>query len=100
MGGAIEHMRKTAPRTAVEPDSLGRRVRVLRTSRGLSQDRVSLGANVDQSGYSKFERGVRGLGHAAIRRVAEVLGVPFDELVRGTDFDARGGQTVSKGTPE
>jgi len=67
-------------------ERIGERVRRLRTERHLSQDRVSLSANIDQSGFSKFERGVRSLDENALRRIASVLGVDFDLLVRETDF--------------
>jgi len=72
------------PKPGLEP--IGQRVRRLRLERGLSQDRVSLSANVDQSGYSKFERGARSLGEEALRRIASVLGVGFEELIKDTDY--------------
>ena len=67
-------------------ERIGERVRRLRTARNLSQDRVSLSANIDQSGFSKFERGARSLGEGALRRVASVLGIEFESMVKDTDF--------------
>ena len=67
-------------------ERIGDRVRRLRTERSLSQDRVSLSANIDQSGFSKFERGVRSLGEDALRRVASVLDVEFESMIKDTDF--------------
>ncbi len=66
---------------------LGTKVRELRVGRGMSQDRVSLSANVDQSGYSKFERGLRSFGHDALNRIADALGLSFEEMVRGTELE-------------
>ena len=68
-------------------EQLGDRVRRLRRERGFSQDRVSLSANIDQSGYSKFERGLRNFGDEALHRIADALGVEFDEMVRGIESD-------------
>ena len=85
-------MKKGATRsTGLQP--IGERVRQLRTEQTLSQDRVSLSANIDQSGFSKFERGVRSLGEDALRRVACVLGIEFDQMVKDTDFGLRSGNT-------
>lgn len=73
---------------AVEP--LGKRIRRLRQERGLSQDRLALGAQMDQSGLSKFERGVeKKPGETILRRVADYLKVPFEELIAGTDYKTK-----------
>lgn len=64
-------------------ETIGARVRRLRAERGIGQERLAIEARVDQSGLSKFERGGRGLGEVPLRRVAKVLGVPFDELIAG-----------------
>jgi transcriptional regulator with XRE-family HTH domain len=67
--------------------SLGSRIRQLRTEKGLGQDRLAVLAHVDQSGLSKLERGSRGLGEVAVRRVAGVLGIEYEVLIAGTDFE-------------
>jgi transcriptional regulator with XRE-family HTH domain len=67
-------------------EEIGNKVKRLRTQKGLSQDRLALEAHVDQSGLSKFERGSKGLGKVPLTRIATVLGLPFEELVSGTDF--------------
>jgi transcriptional regulator with XRE-family HTH domain len=68
-------------------ESLGARVRRLRVERGLSQDRLAIEAHVDQSGLSKFERGRdRTFGEVPLRRIASVLRLDFEDLVRGTDY--------------
>ena len=68
---------------------IGARVRRLRQQLGVSQDSLSIRANVDQSGLSKFERGGRGLGEVPLRRIAGALGISFEELIRGTDFASK-----------
>lgn len=72
----------------VNGERLGAKIRRLREERHLSQDRLAIEANVDQSGLSKFERGTeRPMGEGRLRRIAEVLKVPFEELIADTDFD-------------
>lgn len=68
------------------PEQLGARIRRLRGERGLGQERLAIEANVDQSGLSKFERGKenRALSENALRRIAAVLGLTFEQLVDGT----------------
>lgn len=75
---------ENSPRQAVE--SIGTRVRRLRTERRFSQDRLALAAHIDQSGLSKFERGGKGIGRIPLTRIAEVLEISFEQLVAGTDF--------------
>jgi len=69
-------------------EEIGNKVRRLRVQKGLSQDRLALEAHVDQSGLSKFERGNKGLGKTPLTRIASVLGIPLEELISGTDFQA------------
>ena len=68
-------------------ESLGARIRRLRLEKGMGQERLAIEANVDQSGLSKFERGKdkRGIGEQALRRLAVVLDLEFEELISGTD---------------
>jgi transcriptional regulator with XRE-family HTH domain len=71
-------------------EAIGARIKRLRQMQRLAQDRLAIEAHLDQSGLSKFERGAnRSMSEAAIRRIAAVLKVPFDELVDGTDFEFR-----------
>lgn len=69
-------------------EPVGARIRRLRKEIGLGQEKLAISANVDQSGLSKFERGAeRNIGQAALRRIAGVLGVNFEELIAGTDYE-------------
>jgi transcriptional regulator with XRE-family HTH domain len=67
-------------------EPLGSRVRRLRLERGVGQERLALIAHVDQSALSKFERNSKGVGEVALRRLADALGISFDDLVKGTDY--------------
>lgn len=68
-------------------EQLGPRIRRIRQEQGFTQDGLALKANVDQSSLSKLERRTpRQMGPVPLTRVAEVLGLTFDELVEGTDY--------------
>jgi transcriptional regulator with XRE-family HTH domain len=71
----------------VDLERLGERIKRLRQERGLSQDRLAIESHIDQSGLSKFERGKdRTMGEIPVRRIAEVLNLSFEDLIKGTDF--------------
>jgi len=72
------------------PETLGARIRRLRSELGLGQERLAIESKVDQSGLSKFERGKenRALSETALRRIAATLKVSFDNLIDGTDYRA------------
>jgi len=74
------------------PEPIGTRVRRLRLERGIAQEHLSIEAHVDQSGLSKFERGARNLGEVPLRRVANVLGLSFEDLISGSDFEPSHGR--------
>lgn len=68
-------------------ERLGDRIKRLRIERKLSQDRLAIESQIDQSGLSKFERGKdRSFAELPLRRVAAVLKLSFEELVAGTDY--------------
>ena len=70
---------------AVPAETLGERIKRLRTERRISQDRLAIEANVDQSGLSKFERGREyKIGRPGLERIASVLGTSYEALVEGT----------------
>jgi transcriptional regulator with XRE-family HTH domain len=72
-------------------ESLGERIRRLRQEKGISQDRLALRAGIDQSGLSKFERGKeRRISETSLRRIASVLEIEFEHLVRNTGFSKSG----------
>ena len=85
-GGTTEQM--PGANAGSEREHLGARIKLLRAERRLSQDRLAIEANVDQSGLSKFERGREyKIGRPGLERIAQKLGMSFEELVEGTDFE-------------
>ena len=68
-------------------ERLGAKIRRLRIERKLGQDRLAIEARTDQSGLSKFERGVeKRLSEATLRRIANVLELSYEDLLAGTEF--------------
>lgn len=58
-------------------------VRRLRVNRGWSQARLAKEAGVNQSYWSKLERGAGNPRPALLKRVADALGVGVDQIVNG-----------------
>ena len=61
------------------------RLRQLRKERGYTQIKMQMLTGIDQSAYSKIERGERYLSFEQCRRVAVALGTSMDYLARLTD---------------
>lgn len=75
---------------------LGKRIKTLRNSRGLTQLELAEALNMKQSGLSMIETGRNGLGIDHAVKIADILGVTLDELVRGdTEPDAADGEPVA-----
>lgn len=61
--------------------SLGKRLRLLRLLRELSQDELGRAAGVSRSFVSLIEKGAHGVDVVRLWRLAAVLGLPLHELV-------------------
>jgi transcriptional regulator with XRE-family HTH domain len=61
--------------------ALGRRLRLLRRLRELSQDELGQAAGVSRSFVSLIEQGTHGVDVVRLWRLAAVLGLPLHELV-------------------
>ena len=61
---------------------LGRELKRLRLSTGLSQDAIEDALNIDQSVLSTYERDARVPRGPVLRKLAEFCGRPTDELVK------------------
>jgi transcriptional regulator with XRE-family HTH domain len=64
----------------------GRRVRVLRVARGMSQEDLADAAGVHRTYVSSLERGLRNVGLDNVYRLADALGVEPSELFRSGGF--------------
>jgi len=59
----------------------GKKVRVLREARSLTQEKLAEDIGIPQSNLSAVEAGKRGLSIAALRRLAKALGTTIDDLL-------------------
>ena len=64
---------------------LGRRVRTLRLSRGMSQEQLALDAGMKRSYLSELERGLRNPSVRALGRLADALDVRPELLLQEDD---------------
>ncbi len=69
------------PDTAAFLSALGRRVRLLRLIRGLTQDQLAQSAGMSRSFVSLVEHGCHGVDVVRLVRLAAVFGIPLTELV-------------------
>lgn len=61
----------------------GRRLRELRTAKGVSQEALALECDLDRTYISGIERGVRNVSPVNIDLLARTLGVTLSELFSG-----------------
>ncbi len=66
---------------------LGRRIRLQRIARGISQTELGKGLGVTFQQVQKYERGVNRVGAGRLSRIAETLGVSVHSLLGGTQSD-------------
>jgi transcriptional regulator with XRE-family HTH domain len=71
-----------------EPDSaaylraLGKRVRILRLTREMTQEDLATAAGISRNFISLIERGSHGIDVVRLLRLAAALDVPIEELLR------------------
>ena len=60
----------------------GRRLRELRTKRGLSQEKLALESGLDRSYVGGVERGERNVSLRNVEKLARALGIPAADLLQ------------------
>jgi len=68
---------------------LGRRVRILRLTREMTQDDLAVAAGMSRSFVSLIEKGTHGVDVVRLLRLAAALDVPLAELLGATPLDRR-----------
>ena len=63
----------------------GNRVRELRLSSGLSQEKFALSIGMDRTYFSSVESGNRNVSLENIKKISDGLGVSISELFKGVD---------------
>lgn len=67
--------------------SLGRRIKALRRENGLTQTKLALMINVEQSYLSKLELGSRNPSLSMLSKIADAFGITLSELFSGLPKD-------------
>lgn len=62
---------------------LGQRIRDIRTSRGISQEKFALSIDMDRTYYASVESGNRNISIKNIEKIAQGFGITLEELFRG-----------------
>jgi len=70
---------------------VGRRIRIQRTSRGISQTDLGKKIGVTFQQVQKYEKGINRVGASRLTRIAKVLGVPVSTFFGGPEGTAEGG---------
>jgi transcriptional regulator with XRE-family HTH domain len=60
--------------------NIGDRIRKARTAQGLSQKEVALSIEMDQSQYSKIERGLTDPSISTVERIIKAIGLDWNEF--------------------
>lgn len=70
----------------VDPDVflrvVGKRIRILRLTREMTQDELAAAAGISRSFVSLVEHGAKGIDVVRLMRIAAALDVPLPDLVR------------------
>ena len=61
-------------------ERLGKRIKELRTSMGLSQEKFALSINMDRTYFASVESGKRNISITNIEKIANGLGITLEEL--------------------
>ena len=63
-------------------ERLGKRIKELRTSMGLSQEKFALSINMDRTYFASGESGQRNVSITNIEKIANGLGITLEELFK------------------
>jgi len=66
---------------------LGKRIKQIRTDKGMSQKDLAYEADLDRSYIASVENGQRNVSIVNIEKIAKALGVSLSTLFRDADFD-------------
>lgn len=64
-------------------NEFGNRIKALRQSKGLSQEKLALQIGMDRTYYASVEKGKRNIALQNIKKIADGLGVSLSELFTG-----------------
>lgn len=62
---------------------LGKRLKDLRTTQGISQEKFALSINMDRTYYASVENGSRNISIINIEKISKGFGITLEELFKG-----------------
>ncbi len=63
-------------------EKLGQRIKELRNSKGISQEKFALSIEMDRTYYASVENGKRNISINNIEKIAKGLGITLEELFK------------------
>lgn len=98
-------MTKTKGRTPEMEVAIGAKVRFMRTTRGMSQEKLAESLGVTFQQVQKYEKGTNRISVSTLVKIGAALGVPWTELVpsdqevaEASDINRPAPHLVAKGT--
>jgi len=70
--------------------SLGGKIRIVRTQRGMNQHDMADELQISDVAYSKIERGLTNVSIMRLSQIANCLGIPLCRLLENTDIEMKG----------
>lgn len=64
-------------------EKFGQRIRLLRTEKGLSQEKFALSIDMDRTYYASVESGKRNISLNNIEKIANGLNISLEKLFKG-----------------
>ena len=65
--------------------AFGKRIRMLRKARGISQEKFALSIGMDRTYYASVEAGKRNISLCNIQKIAEGFGISLQKLFEGVE---------------
>jgi len=94
---ALAHLPRTANAEAAYLARLGERVRGWRTGRGVTRKALALSSGVSERYLAQLEGGEGNISVLLLRRIAQAMAVPIEELAREQEAAARGARVALLG---
>ena len=63
-------------------ESIGQRIKNIRTEKGLSQEKLASKADLDRTYLAGAENGKRNISLRSLEKIIEALDVPYDEFFK------------------
>jgi XRE family transcriptional regulator, aerobic/anaerobic benzoate catabolism transcriptional regulator len=97
MSSTLAHLQRAAHGESAYLARLGERVRGWRTAQGVTRKALALASGVSERYLAQLEGGEGNISVLLLRRVAQAMGVPIEELIREREAVPRGARVALLG---